>query len=161
MKKMIFILIFVALFFAFAQKVKADELLLGQHTWHAARFYPKECHQEGKYICDFKINDDHPLIGINTHGYTIFAMENSYDKTSIAVLKTFKYDLSSNFRAYVSAGIVSGYEDKFDIAWHGIMPALYPGIDIHPASDKWGVMITAVPNYFVGIGVRFKIGDAY
>lgn len=159
-KHLLFAVAFIAVCSA-SIVANADDLLLGQYTRHDDRFYPKECNQDGKYVCDFRIKDEHPLIGINANGYTVFVMENSYERPSLSVLRTFDYDLTSNVRAYFSAGIVTGYDNKLDITWHGITPAFYPGLDIHPSHDKWGIMITIVPDYFVGIGMRFDIGEVF
>ncbi len=138
----------------------ADDLILGQYTRHADKFYKSACYNAGKDHCKFgEINDTHPLIGINKDGYTVFVMKNSFGRTSFGALRTFEYDFSSNIRPFVSAGLVSGYKDALPVEWNGIAPVIYTGLDLHPSSDKWGVIISYAPQQFIGIGLRFKIGN--
>lgn len=140
--------------------VSADDLLLGQYTHHASKFYESPCYDLKKEDCQFdEINDDHPLIGINANGYTAFVMKNSFNRVSVGFLKTYDYEYKSNIRTFLSAGVVSGYKDALPVEWHGIAPAIYAGLDLHPSSDKWGIIVTYAPQQFVGIGLRFNIGD--
>ena len=161
MKTLISILVFVALLFAFASSVKADDILLGQYTKHDSSYYPKNCYREGKYVCNFRIKDEHALLGVNSNGYTVFFMENSYERPSLNILKTYSFNLASNIRPYVSVGIMTGYDNKLDYTYFGITPAVYTGVDIHPKSDSFGITITYVPNYFIGVGFRKNIGDIF
>ena len=140
---------------------QADDLLIGQYTRHAAKFYNNACFDRLKSECDLTVSDNHPMIGINSDGYTAFVMKNSFNRTSVAVLKTYDFELTSNIRPFVSAGFVSGYQDAVPVEWNGIAPVVYTGFDIHPASDNFGVIITIVPRTFVGIGLRFNIGEVF
>lgn len=153
--------LFIATMLFFAAAVQADDLLLGQYTRHASQWYVSACFDKKSAECTETINDSHPLIGISANGYTAFVMKNSYSRTSVAVLRTYDYDLTSNIRPFVSAGFVSGYEGLVPYEYQGITPVVYTGFDLHPASNKWGVIITIVPQQFVGIGLRFNIGEVF
>jgi len=121
----------------------AEDLLLGQYSHHAKKFYDNPCYNKAKDDCQFdEINDYHPLIGINKDGYTVFVMKNSFNRTSFGALITYDYDYNKNIRPFVAAGLVSGYKDALPVEWHGIAPVVYSGLDLHPDSDKWGVVIS-------------------
>lgn len=126
----------------------ALDLLLGHYTYH---FHDQE--KRGREA--FK--SEHPLIGVSTDKYTFIAMENSYNKFSIAVLRTFKYDLNRYMRAGMSGGIATNYQDSpIDFKYEGAIPVAYASLDIHPKNDKFGLTITYAPDEFVGAGLRFK-----
>jgi hypothetical protein len=141
---------------------KADDLLLWQYTDHRQEF-TKACTDNGKGLCIHDhIVENHPLIGLRRDSYTVLAMENSFGRTSVAALKTYSYELNSYVRPFVSAGLVTGYKsDETPYVWNGVAPAVYTGFDIHPASNSFGVVITIVPERFIGIGLRFDIGEVF
>lgn len=125
----------------------ADDLLLGQQTYH----FKTPC--DG---CEFR--DSHPLIGYATEKYAVIAMINSYDHESILALRTFKKDFTPNLRGITSVGVGTGYYREMpDISVGKVTVMAYLGVDIHPASDKFGLLITYVPGEFIGAGLRIKL----
>lgn len=131
------------------QFANAGDLLLGEYTHH---FQEYQC--DG---CD-RFRDSHPLIGYASEKYAAFYMRNSYDKDSLVALRTFKYDTGAYVRPFAAVGVATGYSEFLpDLSAHGLTAVAYVGVDFHPKSDKWGVMINCVPGQFVGVGLRFSL----
>jgi hypothetical protein len=134
------------LLLAICANASALDLLVGQYTYH---FHDQE--KRGREA--FK--SEHPLIGISTNKYTFIAMENSYNRFSIAVLRTAKLDMNRYMSAALSGGIATNYQDSpIDFKYEGVIPVAYASLDIHPKNDKYGLTITFAPDEFVGAGLR-------
>lgn len=151
----------------------AGDLLLGQYSYHFDKCVDKECpnqhlvernyHTTGEgSICEFgceryegRYRDTHPLIGYTNRTYTAFIMKNSFDKTSIVVMRNFTYDWTKNLRPAASIGLATGY-DEYLPSWGKITPMGVFSIDIHPASDKYGLIISTVPTEWISAGLRIK-----
>jgi hypothetical protein len=138
----------LTLLMAFSTISAADDLLVGQFTKHA-RPYQSAGGPEFKKF--------QPLIGLKTENYAFIAMENSFEKPSVLILRIWDVDLTSNIRPFVAGGIGTGYDDVHGARFKGISALGYLGVDLHPDSDKFGIMITYAPDTFIGLGLRFAL----
>jgi hypothetical protein len=137
MKYILTLLILVSTF------VSADDLLLGQYAYH----FKTDSRED--------LRSEMPLIGYSTEKYTVIVMRNSYNKSSVVLLRTNRADLSEHFTGAISIGAASGYEDyPSDYNFDGIIPVGYLSLDIHPASNDYGLIITLAPDIFIGAGLR-------
>jgi hypothetical protein len=130
--------------------------MLGQKTHHFHENWNwNQCNQ-GKEICR-KNNETQELIGISTEKYTlIYIHQNSLREKSVIAVRTWKSDLTKNIRPWAAAGVATGY-DKIEKIGSELTPAGYLGVDIHPDSDKFGLVVTWVPESFIGAGIRVRI----
>jgi hypothetical protein len=128
---------------------KADDLLLGQKTFHLEKYMCAGCPE---------LRESNPLIGYSTKNYAAFYMINSYDKDSVVLVRKFSWDYTGRIRPFIAAGVGTGYSDYAPQRSLGDFTALaYMGFDWHPDRDKWGYTITVVPRQFVSIGIRITI----
>jgi len=128
----------------------ADNLIVGQYSYHFKKYM---------YAGGPEFRDKHALIGYSTENYTFIAMKNSFDKNSLVALRTFHKDFNSNFRGYASIGVATGYSKYIDESVGDLSPVGYFNLDIHPRSNRFGLVVTYAPDVFVGVGVRLKIGN--
>jgi len=142
-------ILIVFILLLFSSCMKADELLLGQETYHFQKYMCAGCKP---------YREDNPLIGYSTENYAFIAMKNSYDNDSIVIVRKFSWNYTGRIRPFIAAGFGTGYAQYAPATSIGNVTALgYMGFDWHPDRDKWGYVITVVPRKFVGIGLRFTI----
>lgn len=151
----------------------AGDLLLGQYSYHfedcVDRTCPNQYLAEKNYrtkekgsICEFgcnryegKFRDTHPLIGYTNRKYTAFIMKNSYDNMSVVVMRNFTYEWTKNLRPSASIGLATGYDEHLP-SWGKLTPMGVFSLDIHPDSDKFGLIISTVPTKWISAGIRIK-----
>jgi len=139
----------IAIMLTLSSAVYADDLILGEYTHHFKDLRCKGCKP---------FTNEHPLLGYSTDDYIFFAMKNSYDKDSVAVLRSIKTDVGQYLTPFAAAGLVTGYEQvKPKYIYAGVAALGYIGMDIHPASNDVGLVITWVPGQFIGAGIRFRL----
>jgi len=132
------------------------DLMVGQKTHHFHDNWNWETCGEHKKVYQ-PFNDSQELIGVNTDKYSlIYIHQNSLREKSIIAVRTWKSDLTKNVRPWASAGVATGY-DKLDKIGAKLTPVGYLGVDVHPDSDKFGLVVTWVPESFVGVGFRVRI----
>lgn len=142
-----YLIVTLTLLLSFA--TQADELLLGQKTFHLNKYMCKGCKE---------FRETNPLIGYSTENYAAFVMKNSYDKDSVVIVRKLSWDYTGRIRPFLAVGVGTGYAEYAPQRSLGGVTALgYMGFDWHPDRDKWGYVITVVPHQFVGVGVRIKI----
>lgn len=136
--KYLFALLMVA-----SSLVSAADLLVGQYAYH----FKTDSREQ--------LRSEMPLIGYASDKYTIIAMRNSYNKDSFVLLRTNRADFGAHFTGAISMGLASGYDEyPSDYNFDGIIPVGYLSLDIHPASNDYGLIITLAPDIFVGAGLR-------
>lgn len=132
-------------FFLLSSVSLAGDILVGQYTYH----FDEKTRNSDKYL------DTHPLIGYSAKNYTIFAMKNTYNETSIAALYTKKYDATENVTLSASVGAASGYEKhKTSCKFDEVICVAYLSADIHPSSNRFGIVFTFAPSVFIGAGLK-------
>jgi hypothetical protein len=139
------------------RSAKADDLLIGQRTIHFHDYINEETCGE-KWQCE-KFNDKQPLIGYATDKYALIYMHrNSIREHSIVMVRTYKMEFNRYLRPFTAVGFATGYADRYDDKSVGdITPMTYFGLDIHPANDRFGLVLTYQHDSFVGIGTRIKL----
>jgi hypothetical protein len=144
MKKLILVFILALCF-----DTHADELLLGQKTFHLKKYMCAGCAE---------LRESNPLIGYSTENYAAFYMINSYDNSSFVVVRKLSWDYTGRIRPFIAVGGGTGYSQYApQRTWEGITALGYMGFDWHPDRDKWGYTITIVPQHFVSIGIRITL----
>jgi hypothetical protein len=127
---------------------KCVDAIIGQKTWHSQKGY----YEHGQFR---EYNGNNYLIGCVTDEDTVFAVfENSYYDPSVLVARSYKdYDFSPYITPYVVVGVVAGYKDHLTVHVGPLAPYGFVGVDIHPASNKYGIMIDTI-GVITSIGVR-------
>lgn len=134
------------------------DLLLGQQTIHFHDHWNWEAcgTQVGQEICQ-PYNDSQELIGLRKGKYSVLYLhQNSLRERSLIAVRTWEYDLTPNIRPWTAAGFGTGY-DKVDKIGGVLTPVGYLGLDLHPKSDRFGLLVTWVPESFVGLGLRIRV----
>jgi hypothetical protein len=137
---------------AHTKECEAADLYLGGLSYHANQ--PSK--EFGERLDRF--NETNELVGIGIGNYSLLAFKNSYYKDSLAALYSVKLPMSKYVDVLGIGGVATGYEDA-DLYHLGdkLSVVCYAGFDIHPASKKWGILITGVPLNFVSINFRIKL----
>lgn len=151
----------------------AGDILLGQlshhyddcDTWDCPYITKHEPEYDGYNFCETnckttysgEFRERHPLIGYSTGKYTGFIMTNSFNRTSVVLLRDFSTELGPYIRPSASIGIATGYDEFYpEIALGPIIPVALVSFDIHPKSDKFGLVISILPTKVISAGLRFK-----
>jgi len=144
---------------SFCQAAKSQEpldLLLGQQTIHFHEHWNWEPCAEGKEVCQ-PVNESQELIGLRKGKYSLLYLhQNSLREKSLIAVRTWEYDLTPNIRPWAAAGLATGY-DKLTKIGGVLTPVGYLGLDLHPKSDRFGFLVTWVPESFAGIGLRIRV----
>lgn len=137
---------------ALSPRTWSADLLVGHVTQH----FDDCLGDTGKTDC-IEPNDQQRLIGIASREWAVlYIPENSASRKSFLILRKFSTDWGPYLRPYVSIGLSTGYEGIALQDFGGITPTGYLSLDIHPRSDRFGVLINWLPESFIGIGPRFK-----
>ena len=152
------VLSIIALLLFVAHNAKAGDLMLGHVTYHFHDYANEKYCANGTEAC-LSFNDKQKLIGYAGEKYAIvYIPENSVKRESFIATRLYRYELNNNLRPYAAIGISTGYYRIYqDISYEKITPVGYFGVDIHPKSDKFGLMINWSPDGFIGAGLRIKI----
>jgi hypothetical protein len=134
------------------------DLLVGQQTIHFHDHWNwEDCGtQVGQEVCQ-PYNDSQELIGLRKGKYSLlYIHQNSLREKSLLFVRTWEYDLTPNVRPWSAAGLGTGY-DKVKKVGGTLTPVGYLGLDLHPKSDRFGLLVTWVPESFVGLGLRVRL----
>lgn len=135
-------------------KAKALDLLVGQRTHHFHSCWNWE--QEGR-PCE-GVNESQELIGLSTDRWALVYMhQNSLREEAFILTRKWDRDWGQYLRPYVAIGVATGYEELGLPGVAGLTPVGYLGLDLHPRADKLGLVVTWVPEGFVGLGLRVKL----
>lgn len=139
----------LALSILFSFSVQADNLILGQATYHYKKYQ--------SYYGDEFVNN-RVLVGYSTKDYTLAVMDqNSYGHVSAVLVKTKEHSFNKYFRGILSYGVATGYAKEIpELSLLGLTPTAYLSLDTHLANDKIG-LVTTINQSFIGIGLRIKI----
>lgn len=133
---------------SFTSYAGCHDLLIGQLSHHRDETYE----DDGVH---YEHNNDNELLGcITDNDHVIAVFENSYEDTAMLLAHKWSNDtLSKYITPYVVLGVALGYEDH--MAHIGAFsPYGFVGLDIHPESKRYGLMISTV-GVTTTIGLRF------
>lgn len=135
-------------------KSQALDLLVGQRTHH---FHPCWNWEQEGAACE-PVNESQELIGVSTDKWALVYMhQNSLRERSFILTRKWDRDWGRYVRPYVAIGVATGYEKLELPDALGLTPVGYLGLDLHPKNDRFGLVVTWVPDSFVGLGLRRKL----
>lgn len=133
-----------------ASHAGCHDLLLGQHSWHADDTYEDDGKQHHYDNANY-------LLGcVTDEGHVAAVFENSYSNTAVLVGHRWQYNSWSEYVSpYLVLGVATGYKDH--MAHVGAFsPYGFVGVDIHPADNSYGLMISTVGSV-TSVGMRFAL----
>lgn len=126
------------------------DVVVGQRSYHRDETYE----EDGKR---YDYENTNPLLGcITEEGYIIAAFENSYSDPALLLAHSWQtHSLSPYISPYLALGVALGYKDHMEHVG-AFSPYGFVGVDIHPADQSFGLMISTV-GQTTTIGLRFAL----